>query len=570
MPQMIQTKFFSVITILLCLIVLISVYGISSNAQSLPSTIPEAIDSFVQEEMRRNRIPGLSVGIVEGNEVIYLQGFGDAGSDRKVTPQTSFIIGSMSKSFTALAIMQLVEAGRIDLDVPVQQYIPWFGLADPEASAQITVRHLLNHTSGIPNIAGMRELVGTDEKTMEQVVRELNRYSFVDSPGVRFQYSNANFWVAGLVIETVSGESYADYVGNHIYEPLDMRNSFTSQTEAKKHGMSEGYHRWFGFSVPTDVPYLSHSLPSGYLISCAEDMTHYLIANMNEGTFEDTTILSPEGIAELHRPSVKAVTGDYGLGWLIEYVNGNPTILHHGSAANFHSTMYFEPDTNRGIVVLTNVSLFELWPVLPSKVIVDGIASLLRDQSPSDYGSSISTRYLITDIVIALLTAFVILFFALLPTWRKRALNYPPKGNAALLRRVLLPIVIDFTWPIIILIGFPMMTHTPSWSYWLGYEPDLTYWLITLASLTLVKAVVRTWLSYPVLGVAFSSLNRYIPVILIVTGEVVFLSLFFLIMFFSTGPAQFVAGTLIIALLLEVISFPVRLLVRPKQVELTE
>jgi hypothetical protein len=368
----------------------------------------------------------------------------------------------------------------------------------------------------------------------------------------------------------VSGESYAEYIGNHIFEPLDMRNSFTSQTEAKKHGMSEGYHRWFGFPVSADLPYLAHSLPSGYIISCAEDMTYYLIAHMNHGTFKDTTILSPDGIAELHRPSVKAVTGDYGLGWLIEYVNGNPTILHHGSTANFHSTMYFEPDTNRGIVVLTNVGLFELWPVLPSKVIVEGIASLLRDQSPSDYGSSIGTRYLIADVMIAILTALVILFFALLPTWRKRALNYPPQNNMALLRRVLLPIVIDFTWPLVILIGFPVMTHTPSWSYWFGYEPDLTNWLIILASLTLVKAVTRIWLSCPVLRVAVNGLNRYVLATLIFAGEVVFFSLFFLVMFVSLGPAQFVAGTVIIALLLEAVSFPVRLLGRPKQVGLTE
>jgi CubicO group peptidase (beta-lactamase class C family) len=186
-----------VITTLVCLTI-IALFTNPFIAQSLPSTTTHAIDSFIQDEMRKNQIPGLSVGIVEGNEVIYLRGFGNASSDRQVTPQTSFIIGSMSKSFTALAVMQLVEAGQIELDVPVQRYIPWFRLADPEASSQITVRHLLNHNSGIPNIAGMRELVGTGEKTIEQVVRELNRYEFVDSPGLRFQYSNANFWAAGL------------------------------------------------------------------------------------------------------------------------------------------------------------------------------------------------------------------------------------------------------------------------------------------------------------------------------------------------------------------------------------
>ena len=121
-------------------------------ARPAPAVDPNfaAIDAYIEARMEDLRIPGLAIAIVHGDQVVHLKGFGVADpSGRAVTPQTPFIIGSLSKSFTALAIMQLVEQGKVDLNAPVQRYLPWFHLADEEASAQITVRHLLNQTSGL-------------------------------------------------------------------------------------------------------------------------------------------------------------------------------------------------------------------------------------------------------------------------------------------------------------------------------------------------------------------------------------------------------------------------------------
>src|SRR5215472_18989294 len=121
------------------------------------------IDAFVSSQMQAQRIPGLSLGIVQGDQIVHLHGFGAAdATGRQVTPQTPFIIGSMSKSFTALAVMQLVEAGKVDLDAPVQRYLPWFRVADPQASAQMTVHQLLNQTSGLPSSPGWASLADFD------------------------------------------------------------------------------------------------------------------------------------------------------------------------------------------------------------------------------------------------------------------------------------------------------------------------------------------------------------------------------------------------------------------------
>src|SRR5215467_11450829 len=150
-----------------------------STSRVAPLSGPDAasIDAFVSAQIQAQRIPGLSLGIVQGTHIVHLHGFGTAdASGRLVTPQTPFIIGSMSKSFTALAVMQLVEAGKVELDVPVQRYLPWFRVADPTASARITVRQLLNQTSGIPGDSEheLKEgFLSIRNETLEQYVHGL-------------------------------------------------------------------------------------------------------------------------------------------------------------------------------------------------------------------------------------------------------------------------------------------------------------------------------------------------------------------------------------------------------------
>lgn len=163
-----------------------------------------AIDAYITEQMNDLGVPGMALGIVENGQIAHLQGFGVADSSgRAVTPQTPFYIASVTKSFTALAVMQLVEAGKIDLDAPVQQYLPWFELADKEASAKITVRNLLNHASGISEKDGNR--FWASEQGLEEFVRDFDAVQLTQPVGSTYQYSNINFGIAGLIVEKVSG-----------------------------------------------------------------------------------------------------------------------------------------------------------------------------------------------------------------------------------------------------------------------------------------------------------------------------------------------------------------------------
>jgi CubicO group peptidase (beta-lactamase class C family) len=218
--------------------------------------------------MQDLRIPGLALGIVRGDHIVHLNGFGVADpSGRPVTPQTPFIMGSLAKSFTALAVMQLVEQGQVELDAPVQRYLPWFRVADDAASAQITVRHLLNQTSGLSTKTG-RAFQGNPDLSdgaLEQAVRALRDYPLAQPVGMTYQYSTVNYAVLGLIVQTVSGQSFEDYVQEHIFVPLDMRSSYTSQSAAQAHGLASGCRYWFGQPVAADLPDNRSLVPAGYL-----------------------------------------------------------------------------------------------------------------------------------------------------------------------------------------------------------------------------------------------------------------------------------------------------------------
>lgn len=263
-----------------------------------------AIDAYVEEKMRRLNMPGVSLAIVEGGQIVHQRGFGQARPGGEApTSQTPFLIGSLTKSFTALAVLQLVEAGKIDLDAPVQRYLPWFRVADPQSSAAMTVRHLLNQTSGLPTSSGEIPLADFDDSlgATERQMRALSALALARPVGSAFEYSNANYSLLGLIIEAASGEPYAEYIQKHIFTPLEMNHTYSSHARAKQNGLAVGHQYWFAipFAVP-DMPVPHGSLPAGLLISSTEDLARYLIALLNGGRCGADQILSPAGIAELH------------------------------------------------------------------------------------------------------------------------------------------------------------------------------------------------------------------------------------------------------------------------------
>jgi CubicO group peptidase (beta-lactamase class C family) len=494
-------------TVALAALVLGAAYVVSKPGSETPTANGAAaassfaeVESFVQDEMAAQRIPGLALGIVEGDRIAYVRGFGRADdSGIEVTPQTPFIIGSVSKSFTALAVMQLVEAKRVELDAPVQRYVPWFRVADERASAQITVRHLLNHTSGLSTKTG-RSFQGegdTSDTALEKAVRKLDSAELTAPVGSKHQYSTVNYSVLGLIVQTVAGQSYESYVQARIFDPLRMGNSYTSETAAHPHGLATGHNYWFGRPREADLPYNRGLVPAGYLISSAADMTHYVISQLNFGRYDSTPVLSSAGIEELHRPAVQTPEADtsYGMGWFVGPRNDIPAIHHQGETFNFHSNVVLTPQSRRGVVVLMNAeNSLDLFVSGRIGTIADGVTSLLEGREPPPRPSNVPTF-----IVYALLFALLVL--------QARDIA---KSAVALRRgdirrrrigpwwRVGLTLFVSLFWAAFVLVLLPKQLGLPLSVLSTGF-PDLVLLLIGSALAGLAWAVVKAVWTFTVL-----------------------------------------------------------------------
>ncbi len=484
--------------VLFCMLVLLALpFTALPAAAATRSGSPDfaKIDAFVQAEMQASRIPGVSLGIVHGDQVVHLQGFGTADSTgRAITPSTPFVIASLTKSFTALAILQLVEAGKMELDAPVQRYLSWFRVADSAASARITVRQLLNQTSGIPEANS-----ATGSTTVEQQVRDLSTVALDRPVGTGYEYANANYDTLGLIVQTVSGESYEAYIQQHIFAPLAMHHSFASEQQAMQDGLAQGYNWAFGIPYPTH-DYRPNLLPAGFLISSAEDMSHYLIAQMNGGRYSSVSVLSPSGIATLHAPAiaVDASGSSYGMGWINLSAQDSgiatPLLWHNGDTNSFHADMFIEPKEHWGAIILINATANNMLAASALQHVFAGVVNMLVGREPPVAGLSLSTLYLIVDSVIVVVSVLVLLSALRLPWWYKKMKNRPQHR----LRRGILPLLWELVLPVILLIGFPMLIGAP-WHVLLLTLADISYWLLATLAVLVITGIVRVVLTVRVL-----------------------------------------------------------------------
>lgn len=327
------------------------------------------VDAFVEEQMKRLDIPGLALAVVRGSEVLIARGYGRADSSgRPVTAQTPFLAASLSKSITAVGVIQLVEAGKLDLDAPVQATLPWLQTADPAAAAQITLRQLLHHTSGFSRFEGDLRNLEKDhgEQALETSLRRLSKSELIAAPGELFEYSNTNYDLLGLLIQTASGKPYATYIQEEIFSPLGMEHSYTSLETARQAGLASGYAAFFGLTLPYDrwMPSPETVVPSAGLILSAEDLARYLAFHLQQGLTRDgRQLVSPAGIAQLHTPGIQiGEHAAYAMGWnQFEFPQaGTPgaaaplALAHGGDWANYRALMLLIPEHELGVALLMN------------------------------------------------------------------------------------------------------------------------------------------------------------------------------------------------------------------------
>ncbi|WP_347755426.1 serine hydrolase domain-containing protein [Agrococcus sp. ProA11] len=305
------------------------------------------VERVIDQEMAASGVPGLAYAIVDDGAVrsVGARGVVEAGTEVAVTPDTPFVIGSISKSFTALAVMQLVEAEALGLEDEISAHLDVF---EGSPAATVTIRQLLDHTSGYSTLQGNPSRapgVGADALA-RRVQWDADR-SPAYPPGERWEYSNTNYEILGHLIEEASGQSYGSYIEEHILRPIGMEHSFVSDGAVHKE-MAVGHTPWFWAKLPVrDRSTSPATAPQGGIVASASDLARYLNLLMNG----EDDILSAEGKTLLMRPSGGA-SSFYGLGWFIDAANG--TVSHSGSTPGVETLATMVPAQRTGAVVLVN------------------------------------------------------------------------------------------------------------------------------------------------------------------------------------------------------------------------
>ncbi|HUQ30997.1 MAG TPA: serine hydrolase domain-containing protein [Pyrinomonadaceae bacterium] len=436
------------------------------------------LTTFIASQLRISQVPGLAVGIIRRDRIVYLRGFGTTAG-QSITPQTPFLIGSLSKSFTALAIMQLVEAGQLDLDTPVCQYLSWFRLKDLEASRTITVRHLLNQTSGLPTSAGF---FTPDADTLAET-------ELAHPVGQVYEYCNLNYKILGMLIEAVTGQTYAAYAQEHLLDPLQMRSTYLTYDDAVTRGLARGHQYVFGLPVSVSTPrYDNRNVAAGYIASSAEDMCHYLIAHLQDGIYNEHSVITPASLGLMHQ-SRGDIGSRYGMGWVAGEWNGLKSIWHTGLNEDFSSNMNILPERGYGIIILSNINSFTLHNDL-----MDGIIRRLHDQQTKSY-----VPYELLQRLLLLVTLLFGLAQLIRQLWKWRRVGCPLLIR--LRTEVIAHLVLGIAISCVLLMAVPIWADSPL-NALLGYQPDVGYGVIcgaiifTLAGI--IGAFVRSKLSLAV------------------------------------------------------------------------
>lgn len=436
------------------------------------------MDAYLAANFPRAGAPGLAVAVVDAGGVRYLRTFGDCPD-----ADAPFVVGSLSKSFTAVAVMQLVEQGAVDLDAPASRYAPGYDVPD-----EVTVRSLLNQTSGF----------GAYDSLAEAADGELG-----ETFGA-FSYANANYDLLGRVVEGASGEDYARYLDEHVLEPLGMASTTADPARAEALGMVPGHRDWFGLPVADGFRHAQGDgawggPASGYVASSVRDMASYLRMYLNGGMGGDgARVLSADSVRRMFLDRVPDPEGDtyYGMGWTsFSWDDGELVLSHDGQVENYAASMCLLPERGIGIVALSdandnaggNIRFFDL---------VGGVVSVAIGGTgqPMDDAWTWAWRQRV-DVLYASALLLAVSPLLLTGRWRRR-LSAACRGGVApivrarslrmlLVRGVLLHVALSAC-----ILALPFVWGVP-WRDLLTFSPDVSTVLLASAGLLVVAGAVR-------------------------------------------------------------------------------
>lgn len=472
---------FKRVSILALVVLAISMVSVSASPENIDSA---KLNGRIHFLIEKYNIPDAEIVVIRNDSVIY------KFVKNSVNEGRNYLIGSCSKSFTALAVMMLSEKGEIDIDKPVKTYLPWFVIGDSKKVEQITVRHLLNQTSGIGSQYGFFDFPTEDFSVYRTKLTEhLSKVQLVNEPGKEFSYSNLNYLLLGLVVESVTKGKYAEFLSDSIFSKIGMRASYAGFSESILNKNVEPY-QYFIFNRPFKsriYPHSDHCFSYGYISSNTSDLSDYLKFIMHHGiTANSDTLINASSYSNLTTPA----KGNYAMGWLKVNYNNTNLLGHSGLDENYSAVLTICPDSKTGIVVLSNVNSLEFCNLSQTSII-----DMLAGKSFFD---PFSMEFLFRWIpgIIALLTFGLMLFN--LRRWKRYSFKAGFLSRALPLMRLILGFILSISGIILIY----RVYHISVFSV-INFQPDIVFSVILILIFGSLSSISRYFGTYSKGKIAF-------------------------------------------------------------------
>lgn len=318
----------------------------------------KALDALVERERVAAGIPGLSIALIDRDRLVWAKGYGHADAAKKIpaTAETVYRVGSVSKLFTDLAVMQLVEEGKLDIDAPISTYLRTFAPKNPFTTKEVTLRQMMSHRSGLIREPPRGSYFDPEPPSLAQTIASVNDIPLVYEPGQKIKYSNAAIAAVGLTVETVDGRPFAQAARQRILKPLGMSSSDFEPTDAVKKKLSKAvmwtYH---GRDFPAPTFELGEG-PAGCMYSTVNDLSKFISAMFAEGQGVNGRVVKAATLKEMLTPQFakKDETTGFGLGFALGELEGQRRVGHGGAIYGFSTELAFLPEAKLGAVVIAN------------------------------------------------------------------------------------------------------------------------------------------------------------------------------------------------------------------------
>jgi CubicO group peptidase (beta-lactamase class C family) len=425
-------------TILTFLILIISISAYAQDKEKM-------IDDYLSTELGKLQVPNMDITVVNSDGILFSRSFGFKESNSDL-----YYLGSVSKSLTALGILKLIESGKLYFENELSEIIP--NVNYNEHARKITIRHLLNHTSGISKLAGFDYLPDLNEISTSKY-----SLSIIESPGKKHEYSNLNYSLLGLIIEQISGKSFLEFMTSEVFTPLQMNNSKIYLNRKTNNNIINQYQYWGPFPIKSkQVNYASTAIPAGFILSNTEDMSNYLSMMLKQGQFRTERFIEKSLITEMLTPWNKTGYG-YCMGWKKGRYNNTTIYQHLGTTATSYSAIFIIPEKNIGFSLLTNTNSLSY-----TEDITEGILNILTDGEKKEIAGT--ELYLRIGVLIAMLFYVINLLLKIVKQIRRRLHTK--------LKKIIISFGINTFVILLFLFAFHQITKVPFLSF-LKMQPDI-------------------------------------------------------------------------------------------------